>query len=265
VGDRALLRDPGRHLIAAGVEVLDVRPPVLRRRGAARERAGALSGTDPAELQLREHRFVRAAELRAMGLAPTGRQLPGDWLVDDAIWVGLVVRVKAEFASWQAENPLAGEVPIELLRRRLDVPEEVVGELVTTAGLTAVANLPPDVDRAITTIEADLARDPFKAPDAERLAALGLGARELAAAVRANRLAKLADGVVLLPDALDRALGILAELPQPFTLSQAREALGTTRRVALPLLELLHKQGRTNRLPDGTHRLRTWPVQDGMS
>jgi len=39
VGDIGLLRDPGEHRIAAGIEVLDVRPPPLRRRGAARVRA----------------------------------------------------------------------------------------------------------------------------------------------------------------------------------------------------------------------------------
>ena len=40
-----------------------------------------------------------------------------------------------------------------------------------------------------------------------------------------------------------------------FTLSAARQALGTTRRVAVPLLELLARTGRTARTPDGGHRL----------
>ena len=43
VGDIGLLRDPGEHRIAAGIEVLDVRPPQLRRRGAARARADELA------------------------------------------------------------------------------------------------------------------------------------------------------------------------------------------------------------------------------
>ncbi|WP_216592346.1 SelB domain-containing protein, partial [Verrucosispora sioxanthis] len=37
---------------------------------------------------------------------------------------------------------------------------------------------------------------------------------------------------------------------QPFTLSAARQALDTTRRVAVPLLELLDRRGLTRRLPD---------------
>jgi selenocysteine-specific elongation factor len=34
IGDRAVLRDPGRRRVAAGLTVLDVAPPPLRRRGA---------------------------------------------------------------------------------------------------------------------------------------------------------------------------------------------------------------------------------------
>jgi selenocysteine-specific elongation factor len=65
--------------------------------------------------------------------------------------------------------------------------------------------------------------------------------------------------VVLLPDAVERAVKILAGLPQPFTASAARQALGTTRRVALPLLELLDRQGATRRLPDGDRIVRSAP------
>jgi selenocysteine-specific elongation factor len=42
----------------------------------------------------------------------------------------------------------------------------------------------------------------------------------------------------------------LARLEQPFTTSDARQRLGTTRRVILPLLSHLDRQGRTRRLPD---------------
>lgn len=48
---------------------------------------------------------------------------------------------------------------------------------------------------------------------------------------------------------------MLAGLGPKFTLSAARQALGTSRRVAVPLLELLARTGRTRRTPDGGHRL----------
>jgi hypothetical protein len=75
-----------------------------------------------------------------------------------------------------------------------------------------------------------------------------LGPRELAAAERAGRLTRIADGVVLGPDAFERATEVLEQLPQLFTVSEARRAFGTSRRVAVPLLEQLdapdHKAGR---------------------
>jgi selenocysteine-specific elongation factor len=46
---------------------------------------------------------------------------------------------------------------------------------------------------------------------------------------------------------------VLSDLPQPFTASAARQALGTTRRVAIPLLEHLDARGWTRRL-DGSLR-----------
>jgi selenocysteine-specific elongation factor len=105
----------------------------------------------------------------------------------------------------------------------------------------------------LRAVEERLAGAPFSAPERGDLAALRLGARELAAAQRAGRLLRLADEVVLLPDGPARAMRVLAALPQPFTLSQARQALGTTRRVAVPLLEYLDQRGWTRRV-DASHR-----------
>jgi hypothetical protein len=45
----------------------------------------------------------------------------------------------------------------------------------------------------------------------------------------------------------------LAELPQPFTAGEAREALGTSRKVIVPLLEHFAREGVTRRSPDGRH------------
>ena len=96
----------------------------------------------------------------------------------------------------------------------------------------------------------DLADRPFAAPEADRLAELGLGPRQVGAAVRAGLLLRLADNVVLLRGRAERAVRVLAGLPQPFTLSEARQALDTSRRVAVPLLELLDRTGATRRGPD---------------
>jgi selenocysteine-specific elongation factor len=106
---------------------------------------------------------------------------------------------------------------------------------------------------AVAELEARLRATPFRAPEAYDLDALRLGARELAAAERAGRVLRLGDGVVLLPTAPALAMRALAALKQPFTTSQARQTLETTRRVAIPLLEHLDGRGWTRRL-DAGHR-----------
>ncbi|MEU2663539.1 selenocysteine-specific translation elongation factor [Micromonospora sp. NPDC007220] len=262
VGDRALLRDPGRHHVAGGVTVLDVAPPPLTRRGAAVARAAVLATVDGRpELagELRRRRLARAADLIRMGVEATGRPVAGDWLADPEHWRGLGTRLVEEVARHAREHPLEAGAPVELLRQRLDLPERALVEALVRPPLrlragrvtaSAVDALPEPVARAVARVRAEYADRPFRAPEAEHLADLGLGPREIGAAVRAGALLRLAENVVLLPGAADDAVRVLAGLPQPFTLSAARRALDTTRRVAVPLLELLDRRGATRRLPD---------------
>ncbi|KXK59038.1 translation elongation factor [Micromonospora rosaria] len=265
VGDRAVLRDPGRRHVAGGVRVLDVDPPPLTRRGAAAARAVVLAGLDgrpDLAGELRRRGLVRAAALTRMGVDPAGaRPVAADWLADPGHWRRLRGALVAEVTRYAGEHPLEPGAPVEVLRQRLDLPDRVVVEALVAAplrlaagrvGVAGAAVLPEPVARAVARLRADLVDRPFRAPEAERLTELGLGPREIAAAVRAGALLRLAGSVVLLPGAVDEAARVLAALPQPFTLSAARQALDTTRRVAVPLLEVLDGRGVTRRHPDDT-------------
>jgi len=101
-----------------------------------------------------------------------------------------------------------------------------------------------------------LRSNPFDAPNAQDLAELDLTPTKLAAAVRAGLLIAIGDGVVLAPEAPEVALARLRSLEQPFTTSQARIALETSRRVAVPLLQWLDAAGLTQRLADDRRQLR---------
>lgn len=270
-GDRLLVRDPGRRRVVARADVVDPRPPTLRRRGAAAERGrrlDALADADPARLAdavLTERAAVPAGELRRMGLPAAGHEVCG-WCVADAAWARWQRELAALVPLWRFERPLEPGVPVEAARQRLGVPDAgLLDPLAHAAGLLiaggvvrapgADPGLPSAVRDAVAALAEDLGTDPFAAPDANRLRELGLGRRELAAAVRAGVLLGVADGVVLLPGAEDAAVHRLAGLAQPFSVSDARKALGTTRRVAVPLLELLDRHGRTERLPDDRRRV----------
>ena len=255
VADVGLLRDPGEHRIAAGIEVLDVRPPQLRRRGAARARADEL-----ATGRVRPPVCMRANELRAMGFAPTG-QLVGDWVVDRQWWAERRQQVMTAVQRWVTEHDVAAGMPLETLRRQAGLPAvELVSTLLDGTGLEVAdglvrqpnTGLPSRVDKAVRTLEARLGAEPFRAPGADELKELKLGNQELAAAARTGRLIRIAEGVVLGPDVFDRAAEVLKTLPEPFTVSDARRALGTSRRVAVPLLEQLDVRRITRRADDGT-------------
>jgi len=255
VGDIGLLRDPGEHRIAAGIEVLDVRSPRLRRRGAARDRADELATG-------RAHPPVcaRTNELRAMGFEATGQRI-GEWVVDPQWWDERRQQMMTAVKRWAADHDVAAGMPLETLRQQADLPTaELIPSLLDGTGLEIAdglvrppnTGLPPRVDKAVSAVEDWLAEEPFRAPEADELKELDLGAKELAAAVRVGRLTRIADGVVLGPDALERAADVLRALPQPFTVSDARRALGTTRRVAVPLLEQLDARQITRRSDDNT-------------
>jgi selenocysteine-specific elongation factor len=254
IGDVGLLRDPGEHRITAGIEVLDTRPPVLRRRGAARARAEEL-----ADGRVRPPVCARANDLRAMGFDEAGERV-GEWVVDPDWWAGRQAAARQEVSRWAAEHDIAAGMPLETLRQQLGLPAlELVPAMLRESGLRIVdgrvrapeARLPDRVDEAVRTLEERLTAEPFRAPEADELEALQLSTKELAAAVRVGRLTKIADAVVLGPDAFDRAAAVLKTLPQPFTVSDARRALGTTRRVAVPLLEQLDARRITRRTDDG--------------
>jgi selenocysteine-specific elongation factor len=271
IGDRALVRDPGTRRIPAGVTVLDVRPPLLRRRGAAAARAIELStmdGVPDGVAELRRRGLVRRDELIAMGApVPADAALAGGWLLAPGLLAQRAAQLAAAVAEHASANPLEPGMPLETARQVTGMPEARLVELLLGSQLVLIGGrlhlsgpatgLPDVIRGAIAEVRAELAQRPFAAPEAHRLAELGLGTKQLAAAVRAGELLKIADGIYLAPDAANTATERLRRLPSPFTLSQARQTLDTTRRVAIPLMEHLARRGITRRLPNGTHELRS--------
>ncbi len=233
-GDRGLLRDPGQHLVVAGVTVLDADPPPLQGRGAAAGRGRDLARPDAAAAVAARTELDRRARLVAL-VAEHARVRP--------LETGPVVTVVCRELGVPHEADLSTLVEPPLLVHG--------GRVVDTSRPL----LPAAVTTAVECVRQDLEQAPFSAPDADRLASLGLGSRELAAAERVGALLRVAPGVVLLPDADMHAAELLAALPGPFTVSQARAALGTTRRVAVPLLELLDRRGLTRRGSDDRREL----------
>ncbi|MFZ0129391.1 MAG: selenocysteine-specific translation elongation factor [Candidatus Dormiibacterota bacterium] len=275
VGDRVLLRDPGRRQVVGGATILDPLPPPLHRRGAARARAAALRGdrgTPEVAVELARRGAASRALLQQIGV-PVGDPLPhgvvaaGSWLVTTARWEEWQRNLRAVIERQPAAILDAGATHADLVRAlRLDDPTllsalvRACPELVDAGGRVrkrgSAPSLRPDIEQAISRLVAGLNAEPFAAPEQPGLVALGLGHRELGAAAAARSILLLPGDIALLPSAPMLAAARLRGLAQPFTLSEARQALGTTRRVAVPLLEHLDRIGATERVDGERRRVR---------
>lgn len=270
-GDRAILRNPGTHRIVGGVLVLDADPPPLRRRGAGRRRGDDLAsatGTVDLATEVARRGLVTLAEARHWTDDPATAHVSGvlrlgDYLVDETTWKGWADALADAVDTQAVRDPLeptlsegAAQAVVGLPERALLAPLAERAGLQVQAGRVGrpgqVANLGAAED-GLRRIEERLRLEPMASPDKDELAAAGLGSRELAAAARTGRILRLPGDIVLLPDGPARAMRLLAGLEQPFTLSQARQALNSTRRVVVPLLEHLDARGWTRRV-DGSHR-----------
>ncbi|OLT43444.1 hypothetical protein BJF86_01230 [Serinicoccus sp. CNJ-927] len=282
LGDRLILRDPGREGAIVGAEVLDPVAPPLRRSGAARRRAAALRG-DPGEdtsggAARDADRAPKGGTDAVATSAVTGVELGGRRVAAATadLWVGALTTLVADRA---AADPLDPWLPLgttlATLRRQVGVPDRLVLEAVaaraslvvrddrvgpspgSSPGPTTTSGALPGDPPGLAALLGRLADDPLDAPTRPEIEVLGVERREIATASARGALLRLPGEVLLGPDAPARALRALADLPQPWTTSAAREALGVSRRVTIALLEHLDARGHTRRDPEGTRTLLT--------
>ncbi|NLS10984.1 selenocysteine-specific translation elongation factor [Nesterenkonia sp. MY13] len=266
IGDRLLLRSSAHRTVLTGAEVLDVAPPALARRGDGNRRSATLAGMSSGgdfDEEISRRKAITADMLQRIGYQipeqlPAGIRRLGDWLVDSEQvnqWVG---QLRSITETRLQQDALSAGLSDGAAIDSLQLPDEaLLTPLVQEAGLQQSAGRITTVgqqrglgkaEESVVVLEQELGEQPFNAPEAYRLQELGLGERELAAAERQGRLLRLSGGVILLPSTPALAMRELSSLDQPFTTSAARQVLGTTRRVAIPLLEHLDSRGWTRRV-----------------
>jgi selenocysteine-specific elongation factor len=272
-GDRAVLREPSSRR-ATGVVVLDADPPALRRRGAARRRADELAAEPSVYAEVARRDVVTRQRLAAVGVLDLASAVPdglvevGDHLVDPSTWQRWGKELAAAVDEYRAACPLEPGLPTKAAAQAIGVPDPRLvealvhasaGALVASGGRITRPGAAPGFDpaarRALDELCQRLHADPLDAPSAPELAEAGLTPPILAAAASAGMVLRLPHEVILHPTAPSAARAVLARLPQPFTLSGARQALGTTRRVAVPLFEHLDALGVTVRVSASLRRV----------
>ncbi len=230
-GDRFVLRESGRDETVGGGEVLDV-APVRPASKAAPDR--------DLDRFVAERGWVAVEDFEAL----TGVQRAptiGRWVVDPGALANTEASVRCRVAE-------AGELGLDVAT--LDDRERAV--LATLEGVAI------DAGRARPTEASDpLAEHPMlavlQAGGAAPPEPTGVDRAQLRELVR-RKLVVERDGLYFHPDAVTAAATTAARLlqarPEGFTMSQFREALGNTRKHALPLAAELDARGITRRRND---------------
>lgn len=264
-GDRFILRETGRRAVVGGGSVLDPAPP---RRGP-RLRASAalpteLSPPAAADALLSLRGSARLEELRAhTGAEPSCGVVAGTVAATDAEVERLTRKARAEIDDFHDENPLRPGMPVATLVRRLDVASDLA-ELVITADPTLETgegmvsrvgrqrDLNEDQARGWEQTRLILADGGLTPPLAPELPIDVEAVHEL---VRRGDLVRISESLIYLKEAADRLTEAIRAMPDGFTVSEFRDALGLSRKYAVPVLEWSDRQGFTVRQGD-TRRVR---------
>lgn len=263
VGDRFILRDAGRRAVVGGGRVLDPDPnpraKVARRSAAIILPALAMGPDAVADALLTVRGQAERKQLQAWsgGGNPSHGTSVGDVLLHDTHLEILRERATSLAAEYHSRYPLRQGVPKAQLATDLAVPVEVVDviiasepRLATDTSYVAVAGHRPSLDTGhesewerVRTLLEEAGTAPPRGNESVPEEEL----RHLL--VRQGRLVPVGE-FLYLPGTLEKAQTDLGSIPQPFTVSEAREALGISRKHAVPLLEWCDANGITRRSGD---------------
>jgi selenocysteine-specific elongation factor len=264
-GDRYILRETGRRAVVGGGRILDPRPATggtdALAAGARLLRDGLDRGPDELATALLEIRGTAPlAELAvdSRGGTPSNAVIGGGQAMHSAVATSLESELAAAVGAFHESNPLRPGIPKAtlasshnldralldaLLARRTDLVDDGATVRSTDHGASWTRADEEDWEAAVDSLRSDGLAVP-------RAAQLGLRRELMHAAIREGRLTKVGEDLVYLPEQLDQLTRRLAELPTEFTVANFRDAMGITRRHAVPLLEWLDGAGWTTRRGD---------------
>jgi selenocysteine-specific elongation factor len=264
VGDRFILREVGRRAVVGGGRVLDphpmariseVLPTVEKLRkvvaSPADDQAAAL-------LQVRGQDSLARLSADSGGGIPVGAVIVGSLALSEDSAAGLSTEAVKTVRAFHSGNPLRPGIPKASLASRLEVDQALVEALVASSpglrddGATVAAEgfggtLSSSQEAAWETLRATLVASGLAVP---RIKEVGIDTELLHALVRQDRVVRIGDELVYLPEQIDEIIRRLGELPDRFTVADFRDTFGFSRKYAVPLLEYLDSRHVTMREGD---------------
>jgi selenocysteine-specific elongation factor len=287
VGDRFIVRDWSEQWTLAGGTVLDPDAPTRNLRSATRreflnDRAAGINDLRTLILTaLKRDRAVQRAALLIKSqfstqeitstvgaLALEGRVVTsGDWAIDAPWWGTLKTRAMEAIEAEHKAHPDRQGLPLSDLRRVAALPHaELFDVLVSDLSRNGFAQtgttirrgghrlaLPAHLEAHGARIRSALAAKPFEPPTRKDLAGDAASQQALRFLVQSGEAIELdAETVMLVVNYSKAADAIKAHLQRVTgaTASELRQLLNTNRRVIIPLLERLDREGVTVRQGD---------------
>ena len=271
-GDRFVLRESGRRETVGGGVVLDTAPPAragvdASARLASRARAIALGDPETlVALLVAERGAVTATSvMEQLGATPSS----APWLFSDALRRAFKSAVITLLTEHHEANPLQAGADLDIIRREVvriarragvrgeaSFADAAIGDLVTGGAIVregVTLRLPTYRGAPSRSSETALllaALDSATPPTVKELQTSGFGRDLIDVAAREGLIARISPDLVVSTDFVARATALVEAAPQGITVSLLREALGTSRKYAVPLVEWLDRQGITRREGD---------------
>ncbi|MGH2679906.1 MAG: SelB C-terminal domain-containing protein, partial [Actinomycetota bacterium] len=240
-------------------------PRLARRAAAARHDLPAILAD--------ERGAVRASEALVLTGSSAGIPQAGDWLLREGLAADVGPSLLAHVAAFHAAHPLEEGATLVSARRALadalrpalgsphpDLLDAVIDGLVadgslrrTSTGVAIASYRPADRERdpLVQRLVDEIGADPALPPTIKELVSAGIGRDAIDAATRAGLVVRVAPDLLFTPALVERATSIVVEAgARGITVSAFREALGTSRKYAVPLLEWFDQRGVTRREGD---------------
>ena len=287
VGDRFVLREAGRRATVGGGTVLQVAPPrgfaqprhlelLARRRHALEQGPTPQAREALARLTVEEGGAVRIRDLkRLVGGPPDDELVAGTWGVDPGVRDRVASTVTAMLEQYHREHPLGEGAGLADVR---DAAASVLGEAGAPPDpglIEAILDRMPGVTRSAAVVrmqthEVELREGDLKdllaavertatPPTVAELLSSGIVKDLIEAASAQGAVVRVSKDIVLSRAFVDEALDLIRAHPEGITISALREALGTSRKYAVPLAEWMDAQRLTRREGDLRFPLGTTP------
>jgi selenocysteine-specific elongation factor len=260
VGDRFILRDTGRKLVVAGGSVVDPAPGRTRAALNASRAIAPEESPDAIADRLLAIRGIEHAERLAahsQGGIPTSALLVGTRALFPDLVDELAGRAVLLVDEEQDRHPLRPGLSMATLAERLGVDADIA-EFVVERSPT-LERTGPDVSRSGRRPILDDEQERAWQDASQRLARglmvpdeseLGIDREVVHFKVRNGDLVRVSEELVYLPAQIEEMTTAMSQLGEEFTVAEFRDAVGLSRKYAVPILEWSDKKGLTVRRGD---------------